>query len=151
MIAIGTLISLRTGLAAAFLLAASAAVAAAQDVARCAYDSRMICTTEGCEPAESAGIHLLTPDLPALRQAVAQVEPILIQRCDAKGCGPIEITSAAEAGILTLSAMQGAYLLKIYDGPPIPESELRTGQFTEVVTSMFTIFIGHGVCTAERP
>lgn len=143
---------LRTGLAAALLLLLSAAQGAAQAApgeARCEYSLRLICTTEGCQPTESEGIYLLTPELPALRRAVTEVEPIRIQRCDAKGCGAIEITNTAEGGILTLSAMQGSYLLKLYDGPPIPESELETGAFTEVVTSMFTTFLGYGTCSAE--
>jgi len=142
----------RTLLSAGFLLLASATLAAAQSAAdgvKCAYSNRMICTTEGCQPTDTAGIFLRLPELPEVRRAVAEVRPLRVRRCDAKGCSEIEITQTAEAGILTLSAMDGSYLLKLYDGPEVPISELKTGQFTEVATSMFTVFVGQGVCTAE--
>lgn len=142
----------RPGLAAGLVLLASAGLAAAQaasDGARCTYTNRMICTTEGCQPTDTAGIHLRLPALPELRDAVAEVRPIRVERCDPQGCSSIEITNTQEAGILTLSAMEGSYLIKLYDGPEVPEAELKTGQFTEVLTSMFTVFVGQGVCTTD--
>lgn len=139
---------LRTGFLSGLLLLGLGSVAAAQagTEARCHYSTRMICTSEGCQPAEHEGMYLSTPALPALRQAVTEVKPIRLQRCDPQGCDAIEITNTGEGGFLTLSAMEGAYLIKIYDGPEIPEIELKTGDFIEVVTSMLTTFIGYGQC-----
>lgn len=139
---------LRTGLLSGLLLLGFGACAAAQaaEESRCHYTTRMICTSEGCQPTTYEGMYVRAPALPALRQAVTEVAPIRLDRCDEQGCDDVEITNTGEGGFLTLSAMEGSYLIKIYDGPEIPEIELKTGDFIEVITSMLTTFIGYGQC-----
>lgn len=149
MISDGTSRFLKLGLTALFVSLAAAGTAAAQtasDELTCSYTRRTICSTEGCEPAEIGLSQLRVPSLPALREAVDRASPIEIRRCDAGGCAGVEITDAGAGGFLTLSGQHGAYLIKIYAGPPIRELELAPGDFIEVVTSMLTTWVGYGRC-----
>lgn len=144
---------LRTGVAAGALLLASGTLGFAQSIAdevRCSYTLRLVCSTEGCQQSDVGSSHLIVPPLQTLRVAVSTAAPIEIKRCDAQGCSPVEITQAAGGGFLTLSGQNGAYLIKLYAGPTIEALELRTGDFTEVVTSMMTTFVAYGHC-AETP
>lgn len=146
---------LRICAALGLLVLGSASVGSAQSAAaeemKCAYSKRTICTSEGCTPVESEGIHLLLPALPTLKDAITAGAPVQVKRCDAKGCTAVDITSAASSGFLTLSSMHGAYLLKVYGEPDIAEIELRTGDFIEVVTSLLTTYVGYGSCSAPLP
>lgn len=145
---------LRLGLSTGLLLTLSAGAAAAQapeGELRCAYTKRMVCSTEGCMDSEIGSNHLRVEPLPALRKSVETAAPIAVRRCDAGGCSRVEITQAAGSGFLTLSAENGAYLIKIYDGPEVRDIDLNPGDFTEIVTSMFTTWVGYGRCTAARP
>jgi hypothetical protein len=149
MISDGTPALLRIGLTALALSHAAAGTVAAQtsaDELTCSYSRRSVCSTEGCEPSEVGFSHLRVPALPALREAVDRASPIQIRRCDAGGCAAVEITDAGAGGFLTLSGQHGAYLIKIYAGPPIRELELVPGDFIEVVTSMLTTWVGYGRC-----
>ena len=144
--------SVRTGLATVLLLVAPGGAGLAQvaEEVRCSYTRRMACSTEGCESNDVGSTYLVVPPLQALRDAVANATPIEIRRCDPQGCTPVRITQAAGGGFLTLSGQSGAYLIKIYAGPTIDGIELRTGDFTEVVTSMMTTFVAYGHCAEAQ-
>jgi len=145
--------ALRAGLGAGLLLLASAASVVAQETVselRCSYTKRMTCTPEGCSEGETGPGYLAIPPLPDLREAITSKAPVWVRRCDDRGCTPVEITTAASAGFLTLSAETGGYLMKVYAGNPIKEVELQTGDFTEVVTSMLMTYVGYGRCAPPQ-
>jgi hypothetical protein len=129
----------------ALLLAAEARAQEPGDL-RCPYSRRMSCTPEGCEPTQIEGSYLMVPPLQTLRDAGTLGTTIRIHRCDGGGCVPVEVTHSTAEGFLTLTSRNGAYLFKIYGDRDLPEVELRTGAFTEVVTSMLMTFVSYGRC-----
>jgi hypothetical protein len=117
---------------------------------RCPYTRRMSCTPEGCEPSQIEGSYLMVPPLQTLRDAGTLGTTIRIHRCDGGGCIPVEVTHASAEGFLTLMSGNGAYLFKIYGDKDLPQIELRTGAFTEVVTSMLMSFVSYGQCVVPE-
>lgn len=143
---------MKRGLLACSLLLALPGEALAQEPTdlRCPYARRMVCTPEGCEPSRIENSYLVVPPLQTLRNAATLGTPITIQRCDSSDCVSVEVTHGTSEGFLTLSSRNGAYLLKIYGERNIPEVELRTGAFTEVVTSMLMTFVSYGQCSVPE-
>ncbi len=127
--------------------------ATAQEAAelRCPYAQRSACTTEGCDSTSIEHGYLLVPPIATMQQAIADGSTIRVRRCDDRECIPLTIERATSEGFLTLSARGGAFLLKIFARPDSPELGLRTGDFTEVVTSMMMTYVGYGRCTAAPP
>lgn len=117
---------------------------------RCPYSRRMSCTPEGCEPTQIEGSYLMVPPLQTLRDANTLGTTIRIHRCDGSDCIPVEVTHGSAEGFLTLMSRNGAYLFKIYGDRDLPEIQLRTGAFTEVVTSMLMTFISYGRCSVPE-
>lgn len=132
------------------LLASAEAIAQEPGDLRCPYSRRMSCTPEGCEPTQIEGSYLMVPPLQTLRNAGSLGTTIRIHRCDAGGCLPVEVTHSTAEGFLTLTSRNGAYLFKIYGDKDLPEIELRTGAFTEVVTSMLMTFVSYGRCAVPE-
>ncbi|MCI0435279.1 MAG: hypothetical protein L0271_16805 [Gemmatimonadetes bacterium] len=138
-------------LACALIVMTHGTGTAQTDDLRCAYSHRFTCTSEGCQPTSVEHGYLRVPPLASLRQALADSARIRIQRCDDRDCVPLDIERATSEGFITLSARDGAFLLKIFAQPDSRELGLRTGDFTEVVTSMMMTWVGYGQCTVPFP
>jgi hypothetical protein len=127
----------------------AAAQSTGNDEVRCSYSRRVACTSAGCNPIPVEDNYLLIPPLGDLVTASAVIrfgeEPIKIRRCDAKGCTPVSIASAASGAFLNLWKVEGGYLLKIVE-VPVDISGLRRGEFVEVATAMLTTIVSYGRC-----
>ena len=73
----------------------------------------------------------------------------MVQRCDEKGCSPVEVWATRSGAFVNVWQTSGGYMLKLFAGPEnalMPE--LKVGDFVEVATLWLGAWVSTGRCTA---
>lgn len=140
-----------------FVLAAVASGAAqVSETFRCDYAVRNVCGGgENCSKLrfEGEGMYLLVPSLATLEKAfpsaVLNNSPAVVQRCDKKGCSPVEVWANHSGAFVNVWSTGGGYMLKLFVGPA---AVLRgnMGDFVEVATIGLTAWVSSGSCPGWR-
>lgn len=130
-------------------LASSAMQASA--TSRCDYTVRDTCGPgKPCSEFGPQGEYLIVPSLATLEKAfpsaVLNNRPAVIQRCDQKGCTPVEVWAARSGVFVNVWQTSGGYTLKLFVGPASVAPEWNLGDFVEVATLGLGALVSSGRC-----
>jgi hypothetical protein len=118
---------------------------------RCDYTVREICGAgKPCSKVRPQGEYLLVPSLATLEKAfpsaVSNNHPAVVQRCDQKGCTPVEVWAARSGVFVNVWQTHGGYMLKLFVGPTSVAPEWNLGDFVEVATLGLGAWVSSGRC-----
>lgn len=132
----------------AFTALLGAAPVPRADEVRCAYVRRAVCGPQNCTTIPVSSNYLLVPSLRDLREAMTAERPVQVRRCDAKGCGPVDVV-VVQAGdyFMNLVGPTASFLMRIAVADE-PVTGLRTGEFSETAYLLRTSYMGFGRCQA---
>ncbi len=126
-------------MSAAAVLAPFAAPAQPQDAVLCAYESKQVCTPDGCRDDDVGDAFLLVPPFGSRFRPTEQ-----FFRCDSRGCTAVSVSRAFSTGVFgTFTAP--AYSLRFaeitpFGGPP------AAGDFVETAAIGLNLIIYRGSC-----